>query len=273
MNPVAIGPFLFSMGVLALLAGVVVGQLTAGSLSRHGQADVGNAGYLVLVLALLAARIGFVVRAWPAYAAHPWDMLNVRDGGFDPVAGVIVLVLASFVLAVVRRRMRLPLLVAVGVGAAVWGGVMLAGSVLEHASHPPLPDVAVHGLDGRAQSTASWRGRPLVINFWATWCPPCRREMPVLAQAQAAHPGVRFVFADQAEGADRIRAFLREHDLELRHVVIDSGALASYYRIRGFPTTLFIAADGRLRDIHVGELSHATLGASLRRIAPQASGP
>jgi len=273
MNPVAIGPFLFSMGVLALLTGVVAGQLTAGSLARHGQADVGNAAYLVLALALVAARLAFVVRWWPDYAAHPWDLLDVRDGGFVPVVGVIVLVLATFALAAMRRRMRLPLLIAVGVGAAVWGGVMLAGSVMQRASHPPLPHVAVHGLDGSAQSTASWRGRPLVINFWATWCPPCRREMPVLAQAQAAHPEVRFVFADQAEGADRIRAFLRQHDLKLRHVVIDNGALASYYRIRGFPTTLFIAADGRLRDIHVGALSHATLGASLQRITPQASAP
>ena len=114
-----------------------------------------------------------------------------------------MLVLASFALAVMRRRLRLPLLVAVAVGAAVWGGAMLAGTQLRQAAHPPLPDVAVLRLDGRAQSTASWRGRPLVINFWATWCPPCRREMPVLAQAQAAHPDVHFVFADQAEGPGR----------------------------------------------------------------------
>jgi len=273
MNPVAIGPFLFSMGVLALLTGVVAGQLTAGSLARRGQGDAGNAAYMVLALALVAARIAFVVRLWPAYAAHPWDMLNVRDGGFDPVAGVLVLVLATFALAALRRRIRLPLLVAVGVGAAVWGGVMVSGTLLDRASHPPLPHVAVHGLDGRDQSTSSWRGRPLVINFWATWCPPCKREMPVLAQAQATHPGVRFVFADQAEGADQVRAFLRDNGLKLRDVVIDSGALSGYYRIRGFPTTLFIAPDGRLRDFHVGELSHATLQASLRRIAPQASGP
>jgi len=51
--------------------------------------------------------------------------------------------------------------------------------------------------------------------------------------------------------------------------VIDDGALASYYRVRGYPTTLFIGSDGRLRDIHVGELSHASLRASLERLQPR----
>jgi thiol-disulfide isomerase/thioredoxin len=271
VNPVAIGPFLFSMGVLALLGGVLAAHWTARFLARGGRADASTLSWWLLGLAVLAARVGYVVRQWPAYAAHPGDMLNVRDGGFDPLVGLLVLVIASVAIAWVRPRWRRPLLGTVAVGVAAWALVLFGGTQLRAAAHPPLPALEVHDLDGRRIATATWRGRPLVLNFWATWCGPCRREMPVLVQAQHDHPGVRFVFADQAESATKIRSFLAARGLKPENVLIDDGALAGYYRVRGYPTTLFIGADGRLRDIHVGELSHATLRASLQRIDANAS--
>ena len=65
------------------------------------------------------------------------------------------------------------------------------------------------------------RGKPLVVNFWATWCPPCVREMPVLQRAQADNPDVHFVFVNQAEPRDRVADWLRARDMDLRHVLLD----------------------------------------------------
>lgn len=271
MNSVAVGPFLFSMGVLALLAAVLAAQWTASFQARGGRTDVSGTAWWLVLVTLAAARAGYVVRWWAGYAAHPWDILNVRDGGFDPVTGLLVLAGVTGVVAWRSPRRRRPLLVTVGVSVAAWGLVMLGGAQLRAAAHPSLPEAAqVRTLDGGTKHVRTWRGRPLVINFWATWCGPCRREMPVLAQAQHDFPGVRFVFADQAESADAVRAFLKAQHLQLDHVYIDDGVLARYYRVRGFPTTLFIDADGRLRTLHVGELSHASLRANLQRLAPQA---
>jgi thiol-disulfide isomerase/thioredoxin len=106
-----------------------------------------------------------------------------------------------------------------------------------------------------------------VINLWATWCVPCRREMPVLVEAQRTMPQVRFVFADQGESAGAVKQFLQAQPLTLQHVLIDENLqLSNYYNVRGYPTTLFIDARGRLRDTHIGELSRATLAERLQRI-------
>src|SRR3546814_7473677 len=64
-------------------------------------------------------------------------------------------------------------------------------------------------------------GEPMVVNLWATWCPPCRREMPVLAKAQEERGDVTFVFVNQGESESEIRDYLRESHLQLSNVLLD----------------------------------------------------
>jgi thiol-disulfide isomerase/thioredoxin len=107
-------------------------------------------------------------------------------------------------------------------------------------------------------------GRPTVVNLWATWCPPCVREMPVLQQAQRAHSDVHFVFVNQGEPAERVRSWLSGRGLELRNVLIDGrGQAGAAFDQQGLPTTLFFDAEGRLVGRRIGELSSATLGEKL----------
>ncbi|HWS73851.1 MAG TPA: TlpA disulfide reductase family protein, partial [Quisquiliibacterium sp.] len=110
-------------------------------------------------------------------------------------------------------------------------------------------------------------GRPAVVNLWATWCPPCVREMPVLAAAQASKPGIVFVFVNQGEAGERVGQFLAPRGLALENVLLDPGGdLARSVGSRAMPTTLFYDAQGRLRDTHLGALSEATLAARLARL-------
>jgi thiol-disulfide isomerase/thioredoxin len=107
-------------------------------------------------------------------------------------------------------------------------------------------------------------GKPLVLNLWASWCPPCRREMPVLAKAQAEHSDVTFVFANQGEGADAVKTYLAAQHLSLHNVVLDgTTVLACRTGSAGLPTTLFFNARGELVDRRMGELSPATLAQGL----------
>ncbi|MEO6170588.1 MAG: TlpA disulfide reductase family protein, partial [Lysobacter sp.] len=100
-----------------------------------------------------------------------------------------------------------------------------------------------------------------------TWCPPCRREMPVLAEGQQARTDVEFVFANQGEGPDLIREYLQGEGLALNNVLLDPfSSLMHEMGARGLPTTLFFDAGGRLVDFHMGELTHAGLASKLQAI-------
>jgi len=104
------------------------------------------------------------------------------------------------------------------------------------------------------------------LNMWATWCPPCRREMPVIERAQAAYPDVSFVLVNQGEDLQTIQRFLAEEGLQLSDVLRDphSRTMAET-GARALPTTLYFSPDGRLVDSHMGELTGASLADTLGR--------
>ncbi|HET7267690.1 MAG TPA: TlpA disulfide reductase family protein [Oleiagrimonas sp.] len=268
MQAISVGPWVLSVGVLALLLGLAGAHGVAGFMRRRGHADTGAVLWWLLLVALLAARVAYVLRWWSAYSASPWwSVLDVRDAGFNPWVGLVVLVLATALLAWRRRAWRRALPVAVIGGVCVWAIVGLVAWQLRASAPPPLPEVALQRLDGDRIDLASLRGKPMVINLWATWCGPCRREMPMLMEAAADMHGVRFVFANQGESAAAVRAYLAREQLASARVVLDTGRdLARYYHAVGYPTTLFLDADGRLRDMRVGPLSRASLQAHLRFI-------
>ncbi len=264
---VTLGPLAFSAGVVALLAGVVTAFAIDGWLQRRGRVSVESALWLSLLLALLVARAAFVLRWWPEYVTNPWSMLNVRDGGFPALPGVLALAVTTALIAWRRPAWRENLAWSVCGGVLVWGFVNLAVQRLEVTTQLPLPEMVLHDMDGHPVAMQDLHGKPTVINLWATWCPPCLREMPVLERAQQQMPGVRFVFANQGESADVVRAFLTGHKLQLDNVVIDGNMqLSQYYNMRGYPSTLFLDAQGHLRDVHMGELSAATLAESLGHV-------
>ncbi|KAG1437283.1 hypothetical protein G6F57_020315 [Rhizopus arrhizus] len=91
----------------------------------------------------------------------------------------------------------------------------------------PLPTLQVTDLQGGQVDLQQFRGSPLVLNLWATWCGPCRREMPVLAAAQQAHADVQFVFLTQGETLDEVQGFLADERLVLGNVLLDDDAAAS----------------------------------------------
>lgn len=267
MQTVTLGPFLLSAAVIALCVGVIAAQASAGFMARRGYGKVDAPLWWLLLWALVVARLAFVVRMWPSYAAHPLAIVDVRDGGFALLAGLLALVSGVVVVALARKDWRLALPASVLVGVAVWGLVLGAAVKLEQAAHPPLPRVVFENVDGESVALHAFTGQPLVINLWASWCGPCRREMPVLAEAQARHGDIHFVFADQGESVAQVRAYLNNNKLALDNVLLDTHSeLSRHYTAPGYPTTLFIDARGQLLTRHVGSLSRATLQRQLQRL-------
>jgi thiol-disulfide isomerase/thioredoxin len=110
------------------------------------------------------------------------------------------------------------------------------------------------------------RGEPFVLNLWATWCPPCQREMPMMADVAARSP-IPVFFINQGEDAPKIRAFLNDRRLTEATVLVDTrGALGSALQAPALPTTLFVDATGQVRVRHSGEISRAALTATIRNL-------
>ena len=112
-----------------------------------------------------------------------------------------------------------------------------------------LPDVGFVDADGRAASLADFRGRVVLLNLWATWCVPCRREMPALERLQAKLGGAEFIvlpLSIDRGGLPPVKRFYEELGLEALGIFVDqSGAATRKLATTGVPTTLLIDRDGR----------------------------
>ncbi len=131
---------------------------------------------------------------------------------------------------------------------------------------PLLPDLELMTLEERPARLSSYMGTPVVLNLWATWCPPCRREMPILEQAQTAFPEVAFVLINQGESAQQAKTYLESEALSLTDVLLDPSSEAMReMRTGGLPTTFFFDAQGRMVDLHLGEITMSDLKDKISR--------
>jgi cytochrome c biogenesis protein CcmG/thiol:disulfide interchange protein DsbE len=122
-------------------------------------------------------------------------------------------------------------------------------------------DFALQTLDGHTVRLSDYRGYVVVLNTWATWCPPCRAEMPDLEAYYREHQGDGFVVlaVNSQESADTVAAFLEEHDFTFPVLLDPDGIVLSRYGIRGLPTSFFIDRDGMVHGVWSGQLSPARL--------------
>lgn len=267
MQSVNLGPMSLSFSHLLLILAFILALLIGGILGRRYQVAV--AGYVgdIFISAMVAARLGFVIGYFEYYQDNLIDIIDIRDGGFDVVWGIAGALASTAHLLWRHAPVRRPLAIAASSGLAFWVATAGIISLIELQARG-LPPVNLTTMDNRTVAVDQLApGKPLVINLWATWCPPCIREMPVLEEAQARYPDVQFVFANQREQPETIRQFLDKQSLVLENLYRDAQAeLARAVGGNGLPTTLFYNADGQLVDSHMGELSHATLARALQKI-------
>ncbi|MCA1771448.1 MAG: redoxin family protein [Halomonas sp.] len=261
----AIGPLGLSVGQLLLMLSIVVALIVGSWLGRRRKINVGDSVFNAVLLGVIGARLFFIVQYGGSYDTF-WSWLDIRDRGFEPLAGVVV-ALVYLVWRLWRQpRERRPLGIAVISGALTWSltAGALALMVSQGASIPPTPLTTLEHDDVTLPAVLSEADRPMVVNLWASWCPPCRREMPVFEQAQQERDDVMFVFVNQGENLSTVNAFLQQESLTLDNVYLDrNNALGHDVGAMAMPTTLYYNADGTLVDTHFGELSRATLDRSL----------
>ncbi|MCC5856344.1 MAG: TlpA family protein disulfide reductase [Idiomarina sp.] len=270
---VNLGPFGFSMTHIIFFIACGLAFLLAWFFGKRKQLPVTDAIFRVLAVTLIVARVSFVVRHGDLYLSEPWQIFNVRDGGFDlwmGIAGGAAMLLWEIIR---RRPLVAPLLIASLAGLIVYLGLQFSYGQRTHEA--TIPNLTLHTLSGRSVTIdQSFRGQPVVFNLWATWCPPCVREMPLLAEAQSRWPDVAFVIVNQGETAAQVSAFMQEHNLQIDHNLLDTQHQFSHtIDAHVLPTTLFFNAYGELVDTHVGEFSSARLFQGVQRMRGEAPRP
>jgi cytochrome c biogenesis protein CcmG, thiol:disulfide interchange protein DsbE len=133
------------------------------------------------------------------------------------------------------------------------------------------PAITGTALDGTAVDITSYRGKPVVVNFWASWCTPCRDEFPLFKDRLAALgpvDGLVMLGVMYKDQADLARGFLTEFGATWPTVPDPDGKLAAAYRVVAPPQTFFIDADGVVRGIQVGEVRAAAFDTQYAKIKP-----
>lgn len=266
MTAISIGPLVFAGDRLAAVIGIASYLLVTTILGRGLRPGLMSTASWALTAGLIGARLGHVALNWASFSQEPLRLFAVWQGGFEPVSGVLsALVVSAFTVRCVRSGVSI--VAAIAIGVVVWMG---ANELAKASLGKSAPTIALQRLDGAPMAISDARGTPAVVNLWATWCPPCRREMPLLARSAAENDSVIFLFVNQVEGPAKIKAYLQMEGLKLDTVLMDTaGQVPRHYQTAGIPVTLFLHADGTLANMHVGEISPETLQTNIAEISRQ----
>lgn len=267
MLSISIGPFALSVSLFITIIGIIIFWATTHWLTRKSleKKQAVDTIFTALWVGFVIARLAFVLTLWSEYKADWWQIFNLRDGGFIPyfgwIASVFILIVASS-----RHRKISQIYLKASIATLCVIGPLKYTAFLYNAE-VGLPQSQVHNSIGDKISLQTFKGKPLVINYWATWCPPCRKEMPVLQTAQQLHAKVTFLFVNQGEDSSTVSEFLQSQGLELDNVFYDPASqLSRESGAAGLPTTLFYDASGKLIANRMGELSQASLAHYLQQI-------
>ena len=176
------------------------------------------------------------------------------------------------------------LVIVILIGVGVWGALnftSLADSVdaaavenvagLEPApvTGHPAPDFTLRTLDGQAVSLSDFQGQPVIINFWATWCGPCRVEMPHLQEAYTAHRNdvvILGVNLTERDNPDDVPGFVEEFGLTFPILFDEDGQVANEYKAFGQPASIFVDEAGVVHTVFYGPVNRAFIDARISEL-------
>jgi peroxiredoxin len=188
------------------------------------------------------------------------------------------------------RRWVYPVVVIAAIGGVIWwldsrgsdGGVSSTGERYGPADLPAglasgnlgiaaaegalAPDFLLETMDGEEARLSDFRGQPVVLNFWATWCLPCRQEMPQFVEAYDAHraEGLAVIGLNLQESESIIRPFIDEYGAEFPIFIDRDGEVGDEYRLLGLPMTYFITREGVIDSVFIGPFEAEERGTNVQ---------
>ena len=130
------------------------------------------------------------------------------------------------------------------------------------------PDFTITGFDGRTVTLSELQGQVVIVNFWASWCPPCREEAAYLEETWRKYEGkgVIFIGVDWVDTEKEALAYIKEFDITYLNGPDIGTRAAQAYNIQGVPETFFVAKNGELRGVHIGPLASPQLDEKIEEL-------
>ncbi|MDP2932262.1 MAG: TlpA disulfide reductase family protein [Chloroflexota bacterium] len=150
-------------------------------------------------------------------------------------------------------------------------GLAACSSPTEPSSNSAAPDFKLADLNGNTVALSDLRGKPVLLNFWATWCPPCREEVPLIEEINQewTSKGLVVLTVSLDDSADTVKDFVQNYGLTFTVLHDREQRVAQTYGIQGIPTTLFIDKDGNIRARTVGAFPNkAAIETGIKKIMP-----
>lgn len=202
-----------------------------------------------------------------------WPDAGLRRAGVGALMGVAVVATASCAApspSVTAREQTTASLKPIAVPGLTGCAGLERGSTNGDESAAKLPGVELSCLtDRRRVDVSRLGGKPVLVNLWASWCGPCRKEMPRLAQASRTTPGVQFLGINTSDDPDAAAAFLDDARVPYPQLVDLKGVVLDFTRVPGLPVTLALDSEGRVVDKIIGEVSEIELSTVLNSLEGQ----
>jgi len=289
IEAISVGSFLIPTRPVSLLAAVAVAIVASGVLAGRAGLDAKWASTVTessALAGLIGARLVFVVFNLSVYRDNPWTALYLWQPGYNPWAGMVLgLVFASWQLGRRSSTQRRSYLNVLGAGSGIGLFVLLGLFLILNLAQQPgilrpgdvIPDFSMESARGENVQLSDLAGRVTILNFWATWCPPCRREMPLLdaVQKEYADRGLVIVGINLSDPRKRVLDYINrvsvDYSIWVDSVKVSSKTTSSRELFQrfggvGLPTTIFVDRKGVISDIYVGELNRAKLQTSAQAL-------
>ncbi|MBE6587225.1 MAG: redoxin domain-containing protein [Ruminococcaceae bacterium] len=146
---------------------------------------------------------------------------------------------------------------------------IISGTYTPERNEPVAPDITVYDADGNAVRLSDFKGKPVILNFWASWCTPCKKEMPDFNEKYLEYGDeIQFLMIDFAkdDNIEDAKAYVAEMGFAFPVYFDTYGDAAKTYGVIGFPTTVFIDSDGYIMDSYRGTISEETLLSGINKI-------
>lgn len=158
-----------------------------------------------------------------------------------------------------KKWMQIAILLAV----MIIGGIAIGTSLFKEKTVPragsAAPDFKVAGVDGKVHRLSDYEGKYVVLNFWGTYCPPCREEMPDLQKQADKWNGsdIAIIGMNAGENQVTVKSFLDQYGIRFAIFLDETEEIRKSYGVLQYPTTFFIRPDGKIQEIKIGQMDEA----------------